>query len=150
MRVEVALPDVPSAEPTPLDVPADVPGLPDGPQGQAIAVIALKGGVGRSTIAANLAVALARWHGKRIILVDADLWRGDVGVLLNLPFGRGMADLVPPPDEVLDLEKVQGALRAHPWVCGCCRPPPIRPSSKGSRRCCRRGSSTSARGWPTT
>jgi pilus assembly protein CpaE len=114
VRVDVALPDVPSAQTTPLDGPADAPAPPDGPQGQAIAVIALKGGVGRSTIAANLAVALARWHGKRIILVDADLWRGDVGVLLNLPFGRGMADLVPPPDEVLDLEKVQGALRSHP------------------------------------
>ena len=64
--------------------------------GAIIAVFSPKGGVGRTTIAVNLAVAAATDMGKKVVLVDASFQFGDVGVLLNLnPKNKSIADLVP-------------------------------------------------------
>ncbi|HEX8939993.1 MAG TPA: response regulator [Candidatus Limnocylindrales bacterium] len=64
--------------------------------GQVVAVFSPKGGVGRTTIAVNLAVAAATDPQKRVILVDGSFQFGDVGVLLNLnPKNKSIADLVP-------------------------------------------------------
>jgi pilus assembly protein CpaE len=61
--------------------------------GQVISVFSPKGGVGRTTIAVNLAVAAATL-GRRVALVDASFQFGDVGVLLNLnPKNKSIADL---------------------------------------------------------
>ena len=64
--------------------------------GEPASVVALfspKGGVGRTTISVNLAVAAAQ-TGKRVALVDASFQFGDVGVLLNLnPRNKSIADL---------------------------------------------------------
>ena len=58
-----------------------------------VAVFSPKGGVGRTTISVNLAVAAAQ-EGKRVVLVDASFQFGDVGVLLNLnPRNKSVADL---------------------------------------------------------
>ena len=62
---------------------------------QVIAVFSPKGGAGRTTIAANLALAIQRETKARVCLVDANLQFGDVGVLLNLnPKNRSMLDAV--------------------------------------------------------
>jgi len=53
--------------------------------GRLIVVFSTKGGVGKSTIAINVAVAMARRTDERVALVDADLQFGDIGVLLGLP-----------------------------------------------------------------
>src|SRR3954470_24072721 len=64
--------------------------------GQIIALFSPKGGVGRTTIAVNLAVAAATELGKKVVLVDASFQFGDVGVLLNLnPKNKSIADLAP-------------------------------------------------------
>jgi pilus assembly protein CpaE len=58
-----------------------------------IAVFSPKGGVGRTTIAVNTAVAMAAL-GKKVALVDASFQFGDVGVLLNLnPRNKSIGDL---------------------------------------------------------
>jgi pilus assembly protein CpaE len=64
--------------------------------GRVVAVFGPKGGVGRTTLAVNLAVAAATELGLRTCLVDASFQFGDVGVLLNLnPKNKSIADLIP-------------------------------------------------------
>ena len=63
----------PGAEPQsagsiPAPVPSELPKL-----GRVIAVSSGKGGVGKSTVAANLAIALAQ-QGQRVALMDADIY----------------------------------------------------------------------------
>jgi pilus assembly protein CpaE len=63
--------------------------------GQVVAVFSPKGGVGRTTIAVNLAVAAASELGKRVVVMDGSFQFGDVGVLLNLnPKSKSIADVV--------------------------------------------------------
>ena len=70
-----------------------------GRDGQIIAIFSPKGGVGRTTVAVNLAVAAATELGKSVVLVDGSFQFGDVGVLLNLnPKNKSIADLVPELD----------------------------------------------------
>ncbi len=67
--------------------------------GRVVAVFSPKGGVGRTTIAVNLAVAAASEPGREVVLVDGSFQFGDVGVLLNLnPKSKSIADLVPELD----------------------------------------------------
>ncbi|MHB8892003.1 MAG: response regulator [Candidatus Limnocylindrales bacterium] len=64
--------------------------------GRVVAVFGPKGGVGRTTLAVNLAVAAATELGQRTCLMDASFQFGDVGVLLNLnPKNKSIADLIP-------------------------------------------------------
>ena len=66
------------------------------PEGQVVAVFSPKGGVGRTTVAVNLAVAAATDLGKKVVLMDGSFQFGDVGVLLNLnPKNKSIADLMP-------------------------------------------------------
>jgi pilus assembly protein CpaE len=67
-----------------------------GEPGRIVTVFSPKGGVGRTTVAVNLAVAAASELGKRVVLVDGSFQFGDVGVLLNLnPKNKSIADLIP-------------------------------------------------------
>ncbi len=62
--------------------------------GAVIVVFGPKGGIGTTTLAVNLSVALNQRADKnQVILVDASLQFGDVGVFLNLPPGRNITDL---------------------------------------------------------
>jgi pilus assembly protein CpaE len=63
--------------------------------GTVVAVFSPKGGVGRTTIAVNLAVAAATELNKEVVLVDGSFQFGDVAVLLNLdPKDKSMFELV--------------------------------------------------------
>ena len=54
-----------------------------------------KGGVGRTTVAVNVAIAAATELGKRVVVMDGSFQFGDVGVLLNLnPKSKSIADVV--------------------------------------------------------
>jgi pilus assembly protein CpaE len=61
---------------------------------EVILVFSGKGGVGKTLIATNLAVALAEQTGARVALVDLDLQFGDIGVMLNLDHSRSITELV--------------------------------------------------------
>jgi pilus assembly protein CpaE len=67
-----------------------------GDGGQVVAIFSPKGGVGRTTVAVNLAVAAAADLDKRVVIMDGSFQFGDVGVLLNLnPKSNSIADLIP-------------------------------------------------------
>jgi pilus assembly protein CpaE len=64
-------------------------------EGQLATVFAGKGGCGKSTVATNVAVALAGRGDARVLLVDLDLAFGDVAIMLQLVPRRTIADAVP-------------------------------------------------------
>jgi len=80
--------------------------------GRLVVVIAPKGGVGATTIAANLAVALRQVTNTGVALADMGLQFGDVGVHLNIWSRHTLYDLVMHAYELDDalFEKV---LQAH-------------------------------------
>lgn len=80
--------------------------------GKVVAVFSPKGGVGCSTVAINLAIALHRAEAKSVALVDGSLQFGDVAVLLNLQANRSLADLVPHIDE-LDSDLLNHVVLEH-------------------------------------
>jgi len=70
------------------------PGGPPGAQPQrmpgvraVVSVLAGKGGVGKSTVAANIAISLAR-HGARVGLLDADIYGPSLPIMLGLQTSR--------------------------------------------------------------
>ncbi len=81
-------------------------------QGKIVAIFSPKGGVGCSTVAINLAIALHQAEGGQVALVDSSLQFGDVAVLLNLQASRTIADLAPHIDE-LDQELLDHVMLAH-------------------------------------
>ena len=69
-------------------------------KGKVVSVFSAKGGVGCSTIAVNVAIALQQNAASKVALVDASLQFGDVGVLLNLYASRTIADLASHSEEL--------------------------------------------------
>ncbi len=62
-------------------------------EGRVISVFAPKGGVGKTTVAVNMAVALREQTRDRVLLFDADVGVGNVTSVLEVPFRYGLADL---------------------------------------------------------
>ena len=60
--------------------------------GQIVTVFAAKGGCGKTTLAVNLGVALARDTGHRVCVVDLDLAFGDVAISVQLEPTRTIVD----------------------------------------------------------
>ena len=82
-------------EPPTVDPPTiEVTPQPEVIPHQIIAVAAAKGGVGKTTVATNLAVGLARQAPLSVVLVDADVQFGDVAMALSLTPVRALPDVV--------------------------------------------------------
>jgi pilus assembly protein CpaE len=72
-------------------------------EGHVVSVFAPKGGVGKTTIAVNLAVALREQTRAQVCLVDADVGVGNVSSVLDVPYRMGLVDLADsPPEEWTD------------------------------------------------
>ncbi len=72
-----------------------------GPRGMVVAVFSAKGGVGKTTLATNLGVALSTAVGQSVVLVDADASFGDVAAMLDMKPDRSLVDLL------RDVERVE-------------------------------------------
>ena len=66
----------------------------DGEQGRLVTVFSPKGGVGKTTLAVNLALALTEGGAKKVCVVDLDLAFGDVAITLQIFPARTIADAV--------------------------------------------------------
>ena len=83
-----------------------------GPRGQLVTVFSAKGGCGKTTLATNLAAALADRGRREVCLVDLDLAFGDVAIALQLFPAHTIADAVPLGDN-LDASAVLSLLTPH-------------------------------------
>jgi pilus assembly protein CpaE len=83
----------------------------DAPVGRLLTVFSPKGGVGKTTIAANMAVALTNMD-KRVCLVDLDLGFGDIAITLQLFPARTIADAVA-LEEGMDFTVLEPLLTPH-------------------------------------
>lgn len=72
---------------------SSVPALPATSHARVIVVTSGKGGVGKTNITVNLALALAK-RGKRTVLFDADLGMANVDVILGVSPKAHLADVV--------------------------------------------------------
>jgi pilus assembly protein CpaE len=75
-------------------------------EGHVVTVYAPKGGVGKTTVAVNLAVALRQQTRASVLLLDADIGVGNVTAVLDVRYRVGLTDLgddQPPwPDEAFE------------------------------------------------
>ncbi len=80
--------------------------------GSVITIFSTKGGVGKTFIATNLAVALQKESNKRVVLVDLDLDFGNVALALNITPKFTLADVV---DDIknIDQDLIESYLIQH-------------------------------------
>jgi pilus assembly protein CpaE len=80
-------------------------------EGNLIAVFSPKGGIGCTTVAINVAVALAA-YGHKTLLLDGSLQFGDVGVMLNIKSLTSIVDVVERMNE-LDQDLISSIVAKH-------------------------------------
>ncbi len=87
---------------------------PDGAvqAGRVVTLFSPKGGVGKTTLAVNLALALADGGARRVCLVDLDLAFGDVAISMQL-FPTHSIEQAIGSESVLDLALVEGLLTPY-------------------------------------
>lgn len=79
--------------------------------GEIISFFSTKGGVGKTTLATNLAVQLASTGKWKVLLIDLNLQFGDVAVFLNLVPKRSIADLT--ESGPLEFSEIQSYFLTH-------------------------------------
>ena len=97
------------------------------PKGQVITVASTKGGSGKSVVATNLAVSLARSTTRPVVLIDADLQFGDVAVMMRLTAAHTLVDAVSAQGR-LDAQFLQSLLARHEPSGLLILPAPLEPS----------------------
>ncbi len=83
------------------------------PRAKLVCVLGAAGGVGASTVAANLAVSLQRLHrAQSVVVVDTTLTGGDLPLMLGMAPGAGLRPLPTDPQQV-DEALLMNAQAAH-------------------------------------
>ncbi|NMC52957.1 MAG: response regulator [Chloroflexi bacterium] len=82
-------------------------------QARLIGVHSLRGGVGCSSIAVNLAIAYWEIWQKPTLIVDSVMTAGSVALMLNAPMKRTWADLAQIAPADLDIEALKSIIGAH-------------------------------------
>ncbi|HUA94199.1 MAG TPA: P-loop NTPase, partial [Acidimicrobiales bacterium] len=98
---------------TPVSVATPAPAPGGSAPGQVVTVFCTKGGTGKSVLAVNLAVALAKRTIQPVVLVDADLQFGDVALMLQLQPTHTIVEAVQ-AGERLDGSMLENLLLRHP------------------------------------
>jgi pilus assembly protein CpaE len=88
------------------------PPLNGAEEGKTIAVLGSKDGYGKTTVAVNVAVSLARNKDIPVMLVDLDLQGGDVSTFLNIKPNYTIADVARNVNRI-DANYVKGAMYRH-------------------------------------
>ncbi|KAF5035937.1 Iron-sulfur cluster carrier protein [anaerobic digester metagenome] len=81
-------------------------------EGKIYTVFSTKGGTGKTFVSTNLAVALAKQTGKKVVLFDLDLDYGGDSIALNTPVKYSMANVI---NEIrnIDEDLMDGFLLTH-------------------------------------
>ena len=79
------------------------------------AITSGKGGVGKSNIAANLAICLAASH-KKVTLFDADMGMGNLDLIMNVDSRLTLADVIDGQMDIKDI--IQAAPGGVDLICG--------------------------------
>jgi len=82
-------------------------------EGHVVSVFAPKGGVGKTTVAVNMAVALRQQTRAEVLLFDADVGVGNVTSVLDVPYRMGLADLADSPPEEWTAAAFEHAVSTH-------------------------------------
>ena len=82
-------------------------------EGHVVSVFAPKGGVGKTTISVNVAVALRQQTRSEVLLFDADVGVGNVSSVLEVPYRMGLADLADSPAEEWTDAAFEQAVTVH-------------------------------------
>lgn len=82
-------------------------------EGHVVSVFAPKGGVGKTTVAVNMAVALRQQTRAEVLLFDADVGVGNVTSVLDVPYRLGLADLADSASEEWTDAAFEQAVSTH-------------------------------------
>ncbi len=82
-------------------------------EGNVVSLFAPKGGVGKTMIAVNLAVAIRQQTGDSVCLMDADVGVGNVTAILNAPYHGGLAALADSAPEEWTSEAFEQTVTTH-------------------------------------
>ena len=83
----------------------------NGALSKVITVFGAKGGIGKTTVAVNLAVKLAQ-NGKKVAILDLDLQFGDVGVFMDLKARDTIAELAQERAQI-DMQVIRNYMLVH-------------------------------------
>jgi pilus assembly protein CpaE len=83
-------------------------------EGHVVSIFAPKGGVGKTTVAVNIAVALRLQTRAEVLLFDADAGVGNVTSVLDVPYRMGLADLADSKPEEWTDAAFEHTICVHP------------------------------------